>query len=154
MTVATGLQFVDDGATNEAPSNQRHAYQPDRYGDRWAPVLLAWLTPKEQPDFAGFTVGEAGSQYVQAGSSPGRFLVTGTVELDAVWFRNQIARNPTGTQTRAVLLHEFGHLLGLAHAADPSQIMFAQERPEVSEFGSGDLAGLAVLGRGSCAPQL
>ncbi|MGH8894018.1 MAG: peptidase, partial [Actinomycetes bacterium] len=41
VSAATGLQFVDDGATDEAPSEDRALYQPDRYGDRWAPVLVA-----------------------------------------------------------------------------------------------------------------
>jgi hypothetical protein len=39
---ATGLQFRDDGTTSEAPSGQREPFQKDRYGDRWAPVLIAW----------------------------------------------------------------------------------------------------------------
>ena len=41
---ATGLQFVDDGPTQEAPSTDREAYQPELYGRRWAPVLIAWST--------------------------------------------------------------------------------------------------------------
>ena len=48
---ATGLWFVNDGRTAEAASRQRQAFQPDRYSDRWAPVLLVWETADEQPDF-------------------------------------------------------------------------------------------------------
>jgi len=47
---ATGLKFVDDGTTSEAPSRDRAMYQPDRYGQRWAPVLIAWHTPIDNPD--------------------------------------------------------------------------------------------------------
>src|SRR5690606_37787550 len=64
MTAVTGLRFVDDGVTDEGPSDQREPYQPDRYGDRWAPVLVTWSTAREQPEFAGDTVGRAGSQLI------------------------------------------------------------------------------------------
>lgn len=45
----TGLVFVDDGATDEAPSDDRAAYQPDRYGEHWAPVLISWSTAARSP---------------------------------------------------------------------------------------------------------
>lgn len=48
---ATGLRFIDDGPITESASGQRAAYQPDRYGDRWAPVLFVWESANEQPDF-------------------------------------------------------------------------------------------------------
>ena len=38
-----GIPFVFDGTTSEAPSLARDAYQPSRYGDVWAPVLVAWM---------------------------------------------------------------------------------------------------------------
>lgn len=56
---ATGLAFIDDGAIREAPSPDRSSYQPARYGTRWAPVLIAWATPREIPQFAGRVAGEA-----------------------------------------------------------------------------------------------
>ncbi|WP_432519770.1 hypothetical protein [Kineococcus sp. SYSU DK006] len=37
VSAATGLRFIDDGATTEAPSPQRRPYQSERYGERWAP---------------------------------------------------------------------------------------------------------------------
>ncbi len=52
VSQATGLHFVYDGSTSEAPSRQRPPYQPKTYGDRWAPVLISWVTPSENPDFA------------------------------------------------------------------------------------------------------
>lgn len=41
VSAATGLRFVYDGTTTEAPADDRDPYQPDRYGRRWAPVLIA-----------------------------------------------------------------------------------------------------------------
>src|SRR3712207_1135620 len=39
---ASGLRFVYDGETDEIPADERPSYQPDRYGDRWAPLLIGW----------------------------------------------------------------------------------------------------------------
>jgi predicted Zn-dependent protease len=52
-----------------------------------------------------------------------------------------------------VLRHELGHLVGLGHVDDATQLM----SPTIGEpqtFQSGDLAGLAKLGQGTCAPGL
>ncbi len=45
MSVATGIDFDYDGLSNESPMRRRPVYQPERYGDRWAPVLIAWVDP-------------------------------------------------------------------------------------------------------------
>ena len=42
ISEVTGLQFVADDLTDEEIVPDRQPYQPDRYGDRWAPVLIAW----------------------------------------------------------------------------------------------------------------
>lgn len=57
-------------------------------------------------------------------------------------------------QVRGVVLHEFGHLLGLAHVKDPTQLMNPVGVPGINDLQAGDLEGLAKLGRGSCAPGL
>ena len=59
ISAATGLQFVDDGATREAPSADREAYEPELYGRRWAPVLIAWSTAAESPELVGDIAGSA-----------------------------------------------------------------------------------------------
>ena len=61
VSAASGLQFVYDGTTAEAPSKTRETYQPDRYGKQWAPVLIAWSTPEESPDLAGKVAGTGGA---------------------------------------------------------------------------------------------
>src|SRR3954447_19219232 len=62
VSAATGLRFIDDGTTTEAPSDDRAAFQPDRYGERWAPVLITWSGPRESKDLSGSTIGTGGSQ--------------------------------------------------------------------------------------------
>lgn len=67
LSQLTGLVFVDDGPTDEVPSDDRPSYQPERYGERWAPVLVAWSDAAESPrlaeqdDNGPDTLGVAGS---------------------------------------------------------------------------------------------
>jgi hypothetical protein len=150
---ATGLTFVADGPTAEAPSPQRPVFQPDVYGDRWAPVLIAWATEQESPGLAGDILGRAGSTVVGLGDGP-RVLVTGQLELDAPQLA-EILDRPDGHEiVRAVIQHELAHVVGLAHVDDPSQLMYPETTPGVTDFAAGDLTGLAVLGRGPCVPDL
>ena len=147
----TGLVFVYDGPTDEAPSPERPAFQPDRYGDRWAPVLVAWQTEGENPALAGDTVGEAGSLAVSLGDGP-RVYVTGTVSLDAGQFP-QIAADSPATAS-GIVLHELGHLVGLDHVDDDSQLLHPETVPGVTDYAAGDLTGLSRLGQGPCVPEL
>ncbi|GAB3358925.1 matrixin family metalloprotease [Modestobacter lapidis] len=152
ISEVTGLQFVYDGPTDEASSDARALYQPDRYGDRWAPVLISWQTEDENPVFGTDTVGEAGSAAVAITGEP-KVYVTGVVDLDAGAFADFVARPGGVALARAVVLHELGHLVGLDHVSDPSQLMYPETHDAV-DFGAGDLTGLARLGAGECVPQL
>ncbi len=153
ITQATGLQFVYDGPSDEPLTEDREPYQPDRYGDRWAPVLVAWQTETENPTLAGDVVGRAGSMAVTSGVTAHSFFVSGIVALDAGQFPDIVAW-PGPEVAQAIVLHEFGHLVGLDHVADESQLMYPETVPGITDFGAGDLTGLARLGRGSCAPHL
>ena len=153
VSAVTGLQFVDDGATAEASTDARPLFQPDSYGDRWAPVLISWQTAAENAEFAGSTVGEAGSAAVTIGGGP-KVFVTGTVDLDAEAFELFLAEPDGEAFARAVVLHELGHLVGLDHVDDAGQLMFPDARHDVLDFQDGDLTGLARLGAGACVPQL
>ncbi|WP_235008790.1 matrixin family metalloprotease [Arthrobacter sp. SLBN-122] len=153
---ASGLQFVYDGTTAEAPSDDRQAFQPDRYGKRWAPVLIAWSTPDESHALAGDVAGLGGSGYAQAAGQPllPLVLAAGQVRLDAPDLADILASRPQGAaEVRAVIMHELGHVLGLDHVKDPTQLMYA-ENMGVTDFAAGDRAGLALLGTGPCVPQL
>ena len=155
VSAATGLAFVDDGATAEAPTEDRPAFQPDRYGQRWAPVLIAWTSPTETPDLKGDTTGTGGSQpvTVTVGSSSATAFVTGSVELDAPQLR-QIERDEGTAGVRAVVEHELGHVVGLDHVQDKGQLMYPESQPTVNDYQAGDRRGLARLGAGPCQPML
>jgi predicted Zn-dependent protease len=49
-----------------------------------------------------------------------------------------------------VVLHEFGHLVGLDHVTDPSQLMYKQPTAHANGFEDGDRRGLALLSGGPC----
>lgn len=146
---ATGLKFIYDGPSSEVPSPNRSGYQAERYGDRWAPVLIAWSTPEQVPRLSGQTVGLGGSSSI--GLSNGyKAYVTGTVSLDAPQFAD-IVDAPSGEEIGvAVIMHELGHLLGLDHVDDPRQLMFDQAS-WVRGYAAGDRTGLAQLGTGPCS---
>ncbi len=152
VSTATGLTFVYDGISNETPDKAREPYQPDRYGkDRWAPVLIAWADEASFPKLAGYVAGIGGPQTVQAPN--GRLVyVTGDIVLDS----QQLSADeePDRAQAEATILHEFGHLVGLDHTNDRTQLMFSEAEFNVADFGDGDRRGLARLGTQACFPNV
>ena len=154
ISEASGLQFVADGATEEAPSTtDRPTYQPDLYGNRWAPVLVAWSTPTEAPELAGDVAGSAGSASVKSGDTA--FYVTGQVVLDGPSIAELMGDGPNGLAVaQGVVTHEMGHLVGLGHVDDPHELMNPTAALTQTYLAQGDLAGLARVGSGPCAPHL
>ena len=152
VSVASGLRFVDDGSTDEGPTERREPFQPIRYGDRWAPVLITWATADEFPEIGSDYVGFAAPVTVVGGDGR-EVAVSGWVTLDALALAS-IERAQGATAARAIILHELGHLLGLGHIDDPSQLMYPRVQSSVTSFQAGDLTGLALMGSGSCAPNV
>lgn len=147
LSAATGMTFVDDGPTTEQPSRERTADQPARYGHRWAPVLIAWSAPAESDLLpGGRVVGEGISTWVRM--DDGRQAFTSG---EAVIDRDDTAQLPatfgTGATLGELLLHELGHVVGLGHSTDQTQVMYPTLLPlPQAAYGAGDLVGLAQLG--------
>lgn len=149
---ATGIKFVNDGATAEAPSQSRAPYQKDVYGERWAPLLITWTTPEQAPQLKGPVIGTGGSTHFSFGDGPKSF-VTGSLELDAPQITEDLRRPAGAAYATAVILHELGHVMGLEHVDDPVQLMY----PEIGTpdgLADGDLNGLHELGRAQCRKDL
>ena len=152
VSEATGIKFINDGATTETPSPSRAPYQKERYGERWAPLLIAWTTPEQAPQLKGAVIGTGGSTHFSFGNGPKSF-VTGSLELDAPQIGNDLGRGDDSAYATAVILHELGHVMGLEHVDDPTQLMY----PEIGApdgLAAGDLMGLHELGRAACRKDL
>jgi hypothetical protein len=150
VQAATGLRFVSDGTTTEAPSKDRVPYQPSRYGRRWAPMLIGWSDENAFPELAGYIAG-VGAPSPVYGANGQLVYVTGEVVLDGPQLSP--ASTPDRGVVRAIILHELGHLMGLDHTSDRGQIMFSESQFNVRDYGDGDLRGLAKLGTQVCFPE-
>jgi hypothetical protein len=145
----TGLTFVFDGYRSERPVADRPTVQSARYGNRWAPVLVAWTDSQEYPqlgDYAGL-----GGPDAVSGRVPGRRrYVSGVVLLNKDYLGRTVRFFGGRERMDAVVLHEFGHLAGLDHVDDPAQLMDRQPTPKPGGFAAGDRRGLAALSGGPC----
>jgi hypothetical protein len=148
VEAATGLTFVNDGPTDEPAALSRPLAQPQRYGDRWAPILIVW--DHGAPFRMELTNPGGGRSVPVDGVSVSGSLI---VNIDATAQDHGRSRPADGFGEGAtwgrVFIHELGHLLGLGHVARSDQIMFTELGVQQGEavFHAGDLAGLRLLGR-------
>jgi len=150
---ATGLRIDDEGPTDEAPAEHRAPVQ-ERYGDRWAPILVAWSDPEATPALAGDVGGQGGNVAVRRDDASPYAYVTGMLVLDGPQMQESLQVRGGSDQVRSVILHELAHVVGLGHVDDPAELMYPEGQPGVTVFGPGDRAGLARLGQGPCLPDL
>jgi hypothetical protein len=146
LTGATGMSFIVDGTTGEVDQPNRGLTNPG-YGPGFVPVNVDWQLPGDSGYRLGPGIlGYGGSEWVSnAAGQP--VYVTGAVVVNAA-AGMPLGFAPAGQESDGkVLLHEFGHLLGLGHVSDTGQIMYPDPGQGPSSYGAGDLAGLATLGR-------
>ena len=145
---ATGLILRYDGSTDERPKWDSVFVPSGLAGGRAKPVLVAWADADEVPELADEVAGIGGSVPVTEPDGVVRY-VTGGVTLDADDFEEMASRPDGEAEMRAIVLHELGHLVGLAHVEDPRELMNG-DNIGLRDFGTGDRLGLAALGGGSC----
>lgn len=151
VSEAAGVQLVDAGVTDEPPTMDRPLIQPDRYGEDWAPVLVAWSDEGAFPELAGQVAGIGGSAAVPGPTGEGRWLAAGRVVLDGPDLAAMLERPGGAERARAIVVHELAHVLGLDHVDDTSELMHPLTRDR-TDLGPGDRQGLALLGQVPCRP--
>ena len=123
VRAASGVDLVQVASLREA-------------GDR--PVIkVSWVTEAQDPHLAGHVAGYAGSQPDRDG-----WFTHGSVVIDAEGHRG------SERDLQLILMHEFGHALGLDHVDDRDQLMHPQYTDQ-DGWGRGDLTGLAGVGCGA-----
>ncbi len=140
---ATGFRFEDKGTSED----RDFVHRVDGLG-RPDPVLIAWADASEVPGLAGDVACLGGSTYVEQHHR--RAYVSGSVALDRELFEDLQSEPDGEALSRAILVHELGHVVGLDHVEDRGELMHAGNVGR-TELGPGDREGLARLGSVECA---
>jgi len=141
----TGTTWVYVGPSSATPTS---AYLPSSAQNEYAPVLLGWtdgassdLLARQPRDVLGMTR-TAWFGIQRSDGSKIAAIRTAAVALDRT---DSLPLRGRGSW-KALVLHELGHVMGLAHVADRSQLM-AAVLPASSDLQAGDVAGLGRVGR-------
>lgn len=144
----TGLVFAYDGLTRDAAVFDGPLLVKE---DDWeyAPMVIGWGTGAQSSDLGGDTTGVGGARITPGAYDAREFLRSGTVIIDTSDVGDIATIPAQRAQTRAVIMHELGHVVGLGHVSNPRELMFPAAT-YVTEWGPGDLQGLAAAGAGPC----
>ena len=150
VTAATGVAFRFDGTTTRTASQQADAlYYSDIGHDTYDPVLVSWL-PHSRFQAIVHEQGVLAFTRVIPGNvaQTSEQWTSGIVVVDA---GGQF--EPSGRYSEPLVLqHEFGHVMGLGHVAEPNELMFSIDVAkdtipfQMDDWGPGDLEGLELLG--------
>lgn len=143
---ATGLDIVFAGAFGGHATDwnftSSSAVRPDD------PVSVSWQDSSAIASLKGDVAGIGGSAVFTESASGRQFLGAGAIALSkddyAAW-----SKSGDRADEMAVLLHEFGHVFGLAHVSSRHELMYPSTTG-LATYGPGDLEGLRQAGNGPC----
>jgi hypothetical protein len=140
---ATGLSFEYAGRTNMPAT----AYGRQVHG---ADVIVGWRTRGYAPFRHRGAVGVGGNRFVTGYREASGKRVSRAVHGGVVLNAHQIGRLTNGFGRGytwgEVIMHEVGHVMGLAHTSARRQIMSPHVTRRRATWGAGDLAGLRRVG--------
>lgn len=145
----SGLELRVLDEVDERPHVRREVHQPERYGDRWAPVLVAFARPGEN-ELPLLDLDRGLAAPIAVGSPGDRVYVTGQVVLNVERDDLDPGVGSRDGSWGATLRHELGHLVGLDHVDDEQQLMYPHPVAGEVGWGDGDRRGLRALGGGGC----
>lgn len=146
VSAASGLKFEFDGETDIVPFATFG--WDSQFSIDESHLIIATSTPEQVPALSGYTEGIGGSTWVDFGEGDNPRYFAGGLVID------RTADIPSGFVSRGMgvlLLHEMGHVVGLGHVDDTSQIMhplLLADGP--TQYQAGDLAGFASLASHDC----
>jgi hypothetical protein len=148
-TEASGLRFEYAGLVEGSSPREIVRYMkftaPTAEGTLgWSPLLFTFASERELARIGGKDV--IARAYPVVSIYDRDQIVSGMIVVN-----DDVVLGPGFASTRSlgpVLEHELGHILGLAHADQPFQLMFAT--PVTPRWNDGDRTGLRRLGSGSC----
>ncbi len=144
VRAATGLDITVVGSFGGHAPNWNFEAAPITLVD---PISVSWQDGEAIARMTDDVAGLGGSPTITS-SYGTRYRVAGTIALSRSYYR-QLEERGQHDLALAVLLHEFGHVLGLGHVGSSRELMYHRNIGRTS-FGAGDLEGLRRLGQGPC----
>jgi Matrixin len=144
MRDATGLDIVVTGAFGGHAPNWNFGAAPILPD---SPISVSWQDQDAIAELSDHVAGLGGSPIITAPYG-GKQRVAGTIALSRDYYTLLTERHDHG-EALAVLLHEFGHVLGLGHVDSPRELMY-EDNIGLTHLGPGDREGLRLLGQGPC----
>jgi hypothetical protein len=142
----TGTTWQYVGSSSTVPTV---GYLPKKAQAEYPPVLLGWTDGARSDLLAGQPKAVLGMTRTawfgvqRADGSKVAAIRTAVVALD----RTDALPLRGRTSWKALVLHELGHVMGLAHVEDRNQLM-AAVLPAAADLQAGDVAGLGRVGSG------
>lgn len=145
LRAASGLDIVITGVFGGHAPNWNFEDAPIRPDD---PISISWQDGDAIAELTDDVAGMGGS-FILSGSNGTKHLGSGTIALSREYFAKLAKQDDHGAAI-SVVLHEFGHVLGLGHVDSRRELMYSSVTDR-STFGPGDLEGLRIVGHGPCS---
>ncbi len=145
----SGLTFEYAGTDSFTLDQKDASLRSTSAGQKSRHVSFAFLEDESTSLLSSTQVG-IGSPMAQRVTTSDGHTTTSIVSGSAIFSVDFLA-DASRKQARALLLHEIGHVMGLGHTDDDSQVMHPILESEVT-LGAGDITGVQAL-TGTCTTQ-